>query len=540
MKVECTIEAQSFDGIIPALNAGKFDAIMAGMSATAKREEVMAFTQAYGTTGQTFAVLKTEPARNLPLKAKVFSLATNEAGAAAAVEELKPLLKGKTIGVQGSSIAANFLDKYLKGTAEIREYKTTEQHDLDLTAGRIDAIMASTAYLSGAAGKPGNEEMTLVGPRFQGGMLGRGSSVGLRKSDPELKAHVRQGHHRSEGRRDDREALDEVFWVRRHAALSGMTNFKRNVRFHRGAGVKITPAPRCVCDQRCYAAGHALLQGRFPGERVSDDGLEIVQSGFPSKRLLNSLSSRDQHRRIARAPVLQACFEVDAGNPLYRLDDLQHGKAAAVAAIESCACPTSSQIVEREHVGMCEIRDVDIVSQAGSVGRRVIRSEDVEMAALAKSRLRRHLDEMRRPLAGLPAAALRIGACHIEVAEHHIVQRMGSGRVPQHQLGHELRGAIGRDWIERRGFPDRVFLGVAIDRRRRREDEPADLVADGGPDQGMRLHRIVEIIAQGIGDGIRHDDRARKMRDGIDAVLLDDLGTRPSSPQSPLMKCALA
>ena len=28
----------------------------------------------------------------------------------------------------------------------------------------------------------------LVGPRFQGGMLGRGSSVGLRKSDPELKA----------------------------------------------------------------------------------------------------------------------------------------------------------------------------------------------------------------------------------------------------------------------------------------------------------------------------------------------------------------
>src|SRR3712207_1014198 len=54
MKVECTLEAQSFDGIIPALNAGKFDAIMAGMSATPKREAVMAFTEAYGTTGQTF------------------------------------------------------------------------------------------------------------------------------------------------------------------------------------------------------------------------------------------------------------------------------------------------------------------------------------------------------------------------------------------------------------------------------------------------------------------------------------------------------
>jgi octopine/nopaline transport system substrate-binding protein len=188
MKVECTLEAQAFDGMIPALNAGKFDAIMAGMSATPKREAVMAFSEAYGTTGQTFAVLKSSPLVNLPEKGKAFSLATNEAGAAAAVEELKPLLKGKIIGVQGSSIAANFLDKYLKDVAEIREYKTTEQHDLDLTAGRIDVIMASTAYLSGAAAKSGNEEMTVVGPRFQGGMLGRGSSVGLRKSDPELKA----------------------------------------------------------------------------------------------------------------------------------------------------------------------------------------------------------------------------------------------------------------------------------------------------------------------------------------------------------------
>jgi octopine/nopaline transport system substrate-binding protein len=187
MKVECTLEAQSFDGMIPALNAGKFDAIMAGMSATPKREAVMAFSEAYGTTGQTFAVLKSSPLVKLPEAGKVFSLATNEAGAAAAVDTLKPLLKGKIIGVQGSSIAATFIDKYLKDVVEVREYKTTEQHDLDLTAGRIDAIMASMAYLSGAAAKAGNEEMVIVGPRFQGGQLGRGSSVGLRTSDPALK-----------------------------------------------------------------------------------------------------------------------------------------------------------------------------------------------------------------------------------------------------------------------------------------------------------------------------------------------------------------
>ena len=100
---------------------------------------------------------------------------------------MKPTLQGKVIGVQTASIAAGFVEKYLKGVVETREYKTTEQHDLDLLSGRIDLIMASMAYLSGVVAKTENSDIAIVGPRFQGGILGRGSSVGLRKSDPELK-----------------------------------------------------------------------------------------------------------------------------------------------------------------------------------------------------------------------------------------------------------------------------------------------------------------------------------------------------------------
>lgn len=188
MKVECTTVIQPFDGIIPALTAGKFDAIISGMSATAKREEVIAFSDSYGTTGQTFATLKSSPLTDMPLKGEVFSLATDEAGAVEALKKIEPMLKGKTIGVQTASIAATFLDKYLKDVVDIREYKTTEQHDLDLKADRVDLIMASMAYLSTAAAKPGNEDMVVTGPRFQGGLLGRGSSVGLRKEDTQLKA----------------------------------------------------------------------------------------------------------------------------------------------------------------------------------------------------------------------------------------------------------------------------------------------------------------------------------------------------------------
>jgi octopine/nopaline transport system substrate-binding protein len=180
-------KSKSFDGIIPALNAGKFDANMAGMSATPKREEVIAFSVPYGSTGQTFAVLKSGPVTALPEQGQVFSLESDEVGAMKAIDALKPVLEGKIIGVQTASIAASFVDKYLKGVVETREYKTTEQHDLDLAAGRVDLIMASMAYLSGIAGKPDFADIVIVGPRFQGGILGRGSSVGLRKSDPELK-----------------------------------------------------------------------------------------------------------------------------------------------------------------------------------------------------------------------------------------------------------------------------------------------------------------------------------------------------------------
>jgi len=188
MKVECKIVVQNFDGMIPALNAGKFDAIISGMSATAKREEVIAFSDSYGSTGQAFATSKTGDLANLSEKGQVFSLASDEAGAAAEIEKIKPALQGKTIGVQTASTASAFVDKYLKGVVDVREYKTTEEHDLDLKAGRVDIVMASMAYLTTASQKPGNEDMTTTGPRFQGGFLGRGSSVGLRKSDTELKA----------------------------------------------------------------------------------------------------------------------------------------------------------------------------------------------------------------------------------------------------------------------------------------------------------------------------------------------------------------
>jgi len=192
-KLTCEFVAQDWDGVVPGLNAKKFDAIMSGMTITDARLKVVDFTKPYSGDSSGFAVDRNGPLAKLPLGGQKFSLA-DEAEAQKALDTIKPLLKGKTVGVQVSTIHAAFMDKYLKGTIEVREYKTTEQHDLDLAAGRIDAIFANDAPLRATAEKPEfADTVMLAGPRFRGGILGRGVAMGLRKGEAKLKARLDEG-----------------------------------------------------------------------------------------------------------------------------------------------------------------------------------------------------------------------------------------------------------------------------------------------------------------------------------------------------------
>jgi octopine/nopaline transport system substrate-binding protein len=125
INLECTFIATDWNGVIPGLLAGKYDAIMDGMSITPKRLEVIDFSLPYTQAPSTFAVLKSGPLANLPDTGKHVSL-DDKAATDAAVKDLAPALKGHIVGVQVSTIQADVLNTFFKGLAEIRTYGKTE------------------------------------------------------------------------------------------------------------------------------------------------------------------------------------------------------------------------------------------------------------------------------------------------------------------------------------------------------------------------------------------------------------------------------
>ena len=183
MGVKYEIVAQNWDGIIPSLQAKKYDAIMAGMSITPKRQEVIAFSAPYAAAINSFTVL----GGNLPGTGESYSLDTQEAKAKARIDDIAKTLKGKVVGVQGATTASTFMEKYFKGVVEVKEYKTTEEQNFDLMNGRIDAVLCNATVMAEALQKPDMKGATLAGPMFSGGMFGV-TAVGLRKEDTALKS----------------------------------------------------------------------------------------------------------------------------------------------------------------------------------------------------------------------------------------------------------------------------------------------------------------------------------------------------------------
>ena len=181
MKHECTIVEQDWDGMIPALVMRKFDAIMAGMSITDERMKTINFSQGYADEVASLAVMKGSSLEGMHTP-NAINLSTGGSDVEGDLATLTAALAGKTIGVQTATIHQNFLESGDIGSVKVRTYKTQDEVNLDLAAGRIDAALAAAVAFTDYAEKSG-KDVVLVGPTFAGGAFGNGVGVGIRKGD---------------------------------------------------------------------------------------------------------------------------------------------------------------------------------------------------------------------------------------------------------------------------------------------------------------------------------------------------------------------
>ncbi len=117
MKAKCDISSQEWDGLIPGLQAKKFDAIIAGMSITPERLQKVDFTEPYLSNGLILVAKKGDEV----------SVADD--------------FTGVPVGAQRATIAAQYIEE-THPKAKLNLYDTQENAYLDLTSGRIRALFS--------------------------------------------------------------------------------------------------------------------------------------------------------------------------------------------------------------------------------------------------------------------------------------------------------------------------------------------------------------------------------------------------------------
>ncbi len=164
--MECTFVTQSWDGMIPALMARKYDAIIASMSITDERKQRVDFTKKYYQT----------PARFVRQKGSD-------------IEITKEGLTGKTVGVQRATVSANFINDNFSDIMNIRSYATQEEANMDITSGRLDLLFADAVVLqTGFLDTDPGENYEFAGPSYTNEeWFGEGIGIALRKGEDELR-----------------------------------------------------------------------------------------------------------------------------------------------------------------------------------------------------------------------------------------------------------------------------------------------------------------------------------------------------------------
>ncbi len=165
MNADCEWVTQDWDGIIPGLLAKKYDAIVASMSITEERKKKVDFTKKYYVTPAKFVRKQ-----------------------GSGIEINKTSLKGKSVGVQRATVAANFLRDNFGDVVTVKAYGTQDEANLDFISGRVDLLIAdSVVLLEGLLNTDDGKNAEFVGPDYTDSKwFGDGIGIAVRKGEDEL------------------------------------------------------------------------------------------------------------------------------------------------------------------------------------------------------------------------------------------------------------------------------------------------------------------------------------------------------------------
>ncbi len=169
MKADCTMVSQEWDGMMPALNAKKFDMIVASMSITEERKKSADFSDSY------------------------YDIPSTWIGKTGSLKDVTPAaLKGKKIIVTRNTPRARFVLEHYKDSEVLQVAKEAEV-TMELSAGRGDigfgsSLAATAAFLKSPQGK---DYSRIGAPVTLGGAAqGGGVGIAMRKGEDELRTKV--------------------------------------------------------------------------------------------------------------------------------------------------------------------------------------------------------------------------------------------------------------------------------------------------------------------------------------------------------------
>lgn len=175
LKVKCVFVSQTFSGIIPALEARKFDAILSSMSKTPEREKAIAFS----------SQMYDEPTSLIAKKG-------------AGIEATADSLKGKTVGVEAGTIQESYANTYWKPNGvKVVSYPGQDQVYADLLSGRLDAslqdsVEADYGFLRTPKGKDYALVANIAAAQDPKDVLGSYVAIGVRKNETALLAKINE------------------------------------------------------------------------------------------------------------------------------------------------------------------------------------------------------------------------------------------------------------------------------------------------------------------------------------------------------------